>query len=105
MRLPAAAMSLAVASAAVPGAASASSPDAWAEFEARVVQACRAASGLREPRASAIVGFDDRAGMVAVLVSDRGRGGAAPRLCLYDKRTRQAHVDEAPGWRAPPSPR
>lgn len=83
-------------------AAHASSDKAWAAFNARVTRACVAASGIRNPRPSVIVGFDDRVGKVAMLVSDRARGSAASKLCLYDKRTQQAFVDDAETWSAPP---
>ncbi|WP_182084029.1 hypothetical protein [Aureimonas sp. ME7] len=99
IRLAALAIALAV------GPAVASSPDAWAEFDARVEKACLAASGLRNARPSRIVGFDDRVGVVAMLVSDRTRGSARAVLCLYDKKTRKAHVDDAEMWSAPPSGR
>ncbi len=102
--LPAAALGLLAAISTAP-VAHASSPDAWAEFEARATKACVTASGIRNGRASAIVGFDDRAGMVAMLVSPPRRGASPPRLCLYDKRARAAHIDEAAGWTAPPQRR
>lgn len=86
-------------------AAEASSPDAWAEFDARVTKACVAASGIRNARPSTIVGFDDRVGMVAMLVSDRTHGSSMSKLCLYDKRARKAYVDEAETWSAPPQRR
>lgn len=82
--------------------ATASSDKAWAEFNARVTKACVAASGTRHARPSTIVGFDDRAGKVAMLVSDRTRGSSLSRLCLYDKRARRAYVGDAEMWSAPP---
>lgn len=82
--------------------ASASSDQAWAEFNQRVTRACLAASGIKNARASAIVGFDDRVGKVAVLISDRTRGSNRARLCLYDKSSQTAFVDDADGWVAPP---
>lgn len=85
--------------------AAASSDDAWAEFDARVTKACLAASGLRNARPSTIVGFDDRVGMVAMLVSDRTRGSSVSKLCLYDKAARKARVDDAEMWSAPPQRR
>ncbi|GGD87552.1 hypothetical protein GCM10011390_02800 [Aureimonas endophytica] len=83
----------------------ASSDDAWAEFDSRVTKACVQASGIRNPRPSTIVGFDDRVGMVAMLVSDRKRGSTLSKLCLYDKKTRKAFVDDAETWSAPPQAR
>ncbi|MGJ0238568.1 hypothetical protein ACQEPB_08640 [Novosphingobium fluoreni] len=84
------------------GIAHASSPAAWAQFDKRVTRACVAASGIRNARPSTIVGFDDRTGMVAMLVSDRTRGSSMSKLCLYNKRTQKAYVDDAEMWSAPP---
>jgi hypothetical protein len=70
-----------------------------------VTRACVAASGIRNARASTIVGFDDRVGTVAMLVSDRTRESAMSKLCLYDKRAKRAHVDDAEMWSAPPQVR
>lgn len=85
--------------------ASASSDGAWRDFQLRVTRACVAASGIRNARASTIVGFDDQVGMVAMLVSDRTRGSSKSKLCLYDKRAKRAHIDDAEAWSAPPQPR
>lgn len=82
--------------------ATASSDTAWGEFTVRVTRACVAASGIRNARPSTIVGFDDRVGKVAMLVSDLTRGSARSKLCLYDKRARKAYVDDAEMWSAPP---
>lgn len=89
----------------VGSAARASSDAAWTEFNARVTRACVAASGIRNARPSTIVGFDDRVGVVAMLVSDRTRGSNQGKLCLYDKRARRAFVDDAELWSAPPQTR
>jgi hypothetical protein len=85
--------------------AQASSDQAWAEFNQRVTRACVAASGIRNARPSTIVGFDDRVGRVAMLVSDRSRGSARAKLCIYDKRARVAYVDDAESWATPPARR
>jgi hypothetical protein len=82
--------------------ANASSADAWAAFEAKVTKACLGASGLRNSLASAIVGFDDRAGVVAMLISDKTRGSSRAELCIYDKRAGRAFVSDAEMWSAPP---
>lgn len=84
--------------------ASASSDQAWAEFNQRVTRSCLAASGFKNARASAIVGFDDRVGKVAILIADRTHGSKRAKLCLYDKVSQTAFVDEADGWVAPPAP-
>lgn len=86
-------------------AAYASSNQAWDQFNARVTRACIIASGIRDPRASQILGFDDRIGVVAMLVSDRSRGSTGSKLCLFNKRTRTAYVDNADMWSAPPQRR
>ncbi|TCV96776.1 hypothetical protein [Biostraticola tofi] len=87
------------------GAAHASSDDAWAAFDQDVTRACIAASGIQQARPSTIVGFDDRVGVVAMLVEDRTRGSSTAKLCLYDKKSKQAYVDQADAWSAPPQPR
>ncbi len=85
------------------GPARASSDQAWAEFNQRVTRSCLAASGFKTARASTIVGFDDRVGKVAMLIADRTKGSNRARLCLYDKATQTAFIDEADGWVAPPA--
>jgi hypothetical protein len=105
MRLPTLSAPICLALAASASPASASGDGAWREFNARVTRACVVASGIRNARASTIVGFDDRVGTVAMLVSDRTRGSSASKLCLYDKRARRAHVDDAEMWSAPPQVR
>ncbi|PIB94255.1 hypothetical protein [Caulobacter sp. FWC2] len=95
----------AVGALAAAASAQASSPGAWAEFNQRVTRSCVAASGYRNARPSPIIGFDDRVGKVAVLVSDRSRGSNNAKLCLYDKVSRKAYIDNADGWVAPPQPR
>lgn len=86
------------------GSAYASSDQAWAEFDTRVTRACMAASGLSKPMPSAIIGFDDRVGIVAMLVKDRARGSSKAKLCLYDKKAQKAYVDDAEKWSAPLKP-
>lgn len=85
--------------------ANASSESAWREFNQRVTRSCIVASGFRNPRPSVIIGFDDRVGKVAMLVSDRTRHSSQAKLCLYDKQSRRAYVDDAEMWAAPPAPR
>jgi hypothetical protein len=97
-----AALALTVASMGLAAPSYASSDAAWAEFNARVTRACVKASGIRNARPSTIVGFDDRLAKVAMLVSDRTRGSAMSKLCIYDKRTRAVSIDDAEMWSAPP---
>lgn len=93
---------LTVGALAAAASAQASSPGAWAEFNQRVTRSCVAAAGYRNARPSPIIGFDDRVGKVAVLVSDKSRGSNNAKLCLYDKVKRKAYIDNADGWVAPP---
>lgn len=84
----------------------ASSPDAWARFNATVAAKCAKASGLAVPRTSAAIGFDDTLGKVVVLVSGRYpqarlRGTPGQMLCVVDQRTGRTWVSEAKGWSAP----
>lgn len=82
------------------GHAHASSDTAWAAHDQQVVEACLAASQLRN---SQPVGrpaeFDDSVGYSALLLQGhypqahmQNRKGL--ELCLYDKRQRSAHVSE-----------
>lgn len=105
MRIPLFSVLVSLALTGFSSAANASSDGAWREFNTRVTRECVAMSGIRNYRASTIVGFDDRAGMVAMLVSDRTRGSLQSKLCLYDKRAKRAYIDDAEMWSAPPQPR
>ena len=82
------------------GSAQASSEDAWAEHDQRVLQACVAASQLSDTQA---VGrpaeFDDSVGYSALLLQGRYpqahmKNRTGRELCLYNKRSRSAHVSE-----------
>jgi hypothetical protein len=81
----------------------ASSPDAWAALKQQAERSCIVASGLRRPRVSSAIIFDDTVGVVALLVTGtypqaRLKGATGTNLCLYDRRTRKAAVEEAKGW-------
>ncbi|OYY91277.1 MAG: hypothetical protein B7Y45_04355 [Sphingomonas sp. 28-66-16] len=85
--------------------AAASGPDAWSKFDGEVRAACITASKFRNAQTSSVIGFDDRVGKVALLVSGiwpqpHMKGARGTMLCLYDKRGRDAFVDEAKGWSA-----
>ncbi|KAB7645600.1 hypothetical protein [Polymorphobacter fuscus] len=105
MRLfPAVVVLLAPAIAAMPAAAA--TPAAMAQGFADAAAACRTASDLRD---AAVVGapilFSDTAGKTALLVTGRWRpahmkGARATMLCLYDRTSRRAEAQEAPGWTA-----
>lgn len=104
MRFPLSLAPAMLALAAASSPAQASSGQAWTSFNAKVTRACIAASGIRQARPSTIIGFDDRVGTVAMLISSRKRPSMA-KLCLYDKRSQNAYVDEAEKWSAPPQRR
>lgn len=92
-------------------AAQASSPAAWTQHEKDTRQACAAASNLKDPvvHPHAVL-FDDAVGIDARLVTGAWKpahmkGARTVMLCLYDRRTRRASVQEAIGWRdALPAP-
>ncbi|RZI81120.1 MAG: hypothetical protein EOP38_20380 [Rubrivivax sp.] len=92
---------LAVGGAGLTSAARASSPDAWTSLAAEVTSACKAVSQLKSPRpAGALVGYDDTVGWTALLLKGRYpqphmKNRAGRELCLFDRKTRQAHVVEA----------
>ncbi|WAH57790.1 hypothetical protein LZ023_33325 [Pseudomonas silvicola] len=82
------------------GNAGASSEAAWAEHDQQVLQACAAASQLKDTQA---VGrpaeFDDSVGYSALLLQGRYpqahmKNRTGRELCLFDKKTRSAHVSE-----------
>jgi hypothetical protein len=81
--------------------AAASSPDAWAAYRKEVVTACTHATDLRRARAAGdVIDYDDTVGRSALVVTGtypqrymKNRTGRV--LCLFDKKTRTAHVAEA----------
>ena len=84
----------------------ASSPGAWAAFNAKVAKSCNASSGLRQARSGEVVGFDDSLGKVVTLVTGisrqpRQRPQPVTMLCVYDQRSGQTWTTEARGWRSP----
>ncbi|MBB3348308.1 hypothetical protein [Sphingomonas sp. BK069] len=88
-----------------PEAATASSTAAWARLGADVRQRCSAETRLRGATTSDPVVFSDLSGKVAMLVAGvlSRKGGRPVRvsyLCLYDRRTGRAEVQEAGDWRA-----
>ncbi len=86
--------------------AHASSDDAWTKLNLTVAQTCAAASGLKHAHVSEIVAFDDTLGKVATLVSGvfpqkALKGAHGKMLCIFDKTSGKAWIDEAKGWSAP----
>ena len=89
--------------------AQASSPAAWSAYNREVASVCTQASGLKQ---AAVVGqpmvFDDSAGMTALVVTGRHpqphmKNQPVRVLCLFDRKTRQAHITSADRlrWAAP----
>lgn len=86
--------------------AAASTPAADAAMQRASARACRAESDLDTAKIVGRVGFSDVHGVEALLVGGtwrprQMRGARATMLCLYDRRTRRAEVQEAKGWTAP----
>lgn len=81
----------------------ASTPAAWRQLQRQAERSCISASGFARPRVSSMVVFDDATGVVALLVSGtyaqrHMKGAAGTNLCLYNRTTRKAVVEEAKGW-------
>ncbi|NHT75600.1 hypothetical protein C8J35_11026 [Rhizobium sp. PP-F2F-G38] len=84
----------------------ASSDDAWAKLNLKIAETCAAASGLKHAHVSEIIQFDDTLGKVATLVSGvfpqkALKGAHGKMLCIFDKTSGKAWIDEAKGWSAP----
>lgn len=93
--------------AAIAAPAMASSNAAWKQLETEATRACVKASAFRRPRVSNLVIFEDRVGQVAMLVTGifpqiHMKGASGTNLCLFDRRTKRAVVEEAKGWRSHP---
>jgi hypothetical protein len=85
--------------------AAASTPAAWAKLDREVKRSCIAASEFRRPRVSDLIIFNDAVGQVALIVSGtypqpHMKGARGTSLCLYDRQTREAVVEEISGWPA-----
>mgnify|MGYP001354234730 CR=1 FL=1 len=85
----------------------AASNEAWAQLRQQAERSCIEASDFRQPRVSNPIIFDDTVGMVALLVTGKFKpahmkGASGTNLCLYDRRTQRAVVEEAKGWRERP---
>lgn len=84
--------------------AAASSDDSWDEMFAKARQSCIDASGFSNAEASKPVVFSDDVGYVALLVAGtfpqkHMNGQKGDMLCLFDRSTGTAKVEEAAGWR------
>lgn len=91
--------------------AQASSPDAWASYDKKVLASCLKASGLKdaEPVGTAAQ-FDDRVGYTALLLQGQYpqkhmKGATGTELCLYRKKTATAYVTEWDSIRPTDAPR
>ncbi len=84
--------------------ASASTPAAWQQLQKQAERSCISASAFARPRVSNMIVFDDTTGVVALLVSGTFRqrhmkGATGTNLCLYNRQTKKAVVEEAKGWK------
>ncbi|SEM26463.1 hypothetical protein SAMN02800694_0427 [Luteibacter sp. UNCMF331Sha3.1] len=90
-----------VATLAIAGAASASSPSAWKDYNQRLTQACVAASGLKDAKpVGGPIQYDDRVPVTALVLAGRypqkhmnNRPGR--ELCVWDRKANKAYVSEA----------
>ena len=79
----------------------------WTGGNSLARAACIKAAGLTGATASSLVIFSDEGGAkTAVLINGRYRQSfmhnrPGTMLCLYDRRTKRAEVQEAKGWSAP----
>ena len=85
--------------------AAASTREAWNASVRNGREACIAAAHLLRPIVSAPVGFSDRTGYDAMLVTGTYpqkfmKGAKGTMLCLYDRRTHRTEAVEARGWSA-----
>ena len=77
----------------------ASTPGAWAALDRQTSTACSAASGLRSATVGPVVRFSDRFLMDARIVTgtypqSHMKGATGTILCLYNRRTKRAEVQE-----------
>ena len=90
----------------------ASSPAAWSAHDREVASACTQASGLKQ---AAVAGqpmvFDDSVGITALVLTGRYpqprmKNQLGRVLCLFDRKTRQAHTTPADQlrWATPAQP-
>lgn len=81
--------------------AQAASEQAWKEHDARLLSACKAASALKDVRpAGQPVLFDDRLGLSALVQEGRYpqphmKNQRGRELCLFERKSRKAHIAEA----------
>ncbi len=85
---------------AVAGPVAASTPGSWAAMHQRADRACVAMSGLSRPELLAQrMSFSDTIGVEGRMIRGTdSRGRNQRKLCLYDRRTGRAEVQDAPIW-------
>ncbi|GAA4027699.1 hypothetical protein GCM10022281_03010 [Sphingomonas rosea] len=81
------------------GAASASTPAAWAALDRQVNRACLVNSGLKQAKIIADkASFPDRVPVEIRIVEGYNRGNVIDvKLCAYDRRTKRAAFTEGQG--------
>ncbi|KYQ99250.1 hypothetical protein AWY96_12360 [Serratia plymuthica] len=88
--------------------AAASSEAAWAKGDKAMQAACLKASGLKAAKAAgAIIHYDDEVGYSALLIGGRYpqpfmKNKQGKELCLYQRATQKAVVQEADGFLGKP---
>lgn len=83
------------------GAAQASAPSAWKDYDQRLTRACIAASGLKDAKpVGGPIRYDDRVPVTALVLAGRypqkhmnNRPGR--ELCVWDRKAGKAYVSEA----------
>lgn len=88
-------------SAAFAGAAAASAPSAWKDYDQRLTSACIAASGLKDAKpVGGPIRYDDRVPVTALVLAGRypqkhmnNRPGR--ELCVWDRKAGKAYVSDA----------
>ena len=99
MRIALATSALLATALAIPTSSSASTPDAWAQLDRRVVRACIAMSGLSRPEVLARkVSYSDVIGIEVRMLRGVERGRMQRKLCAYNRRTGRTEVQDAGGW-------
>jgi heat shock protein HslJ len=83
------------------GSSRASTPQAWAEADAKSMSACARESGLSESKVGAPIRFSDATGIDVRVVTGIApqphlNGASVTMLCAFDRRTGRAEVVEAP---------
>lgn len=101
MRKPMFTKGFAVVALLVSGAAAASAPDAWKDYNQRLVKACVAASGLKGATpVGGPIQYDDRVPVTALVLAGRYpqthmKNRPGRELCVWDRKAEKAYVSEA----------